>query len=111
MWENYLAKKKCKEKYGMICLEGIEKEFKKERGQTVSYTHLDVYKRQLLKSGKGFLLKKDNENLMLREEMREIIKNPAFVEQMGDAIEYRMTDYYRRRYKEKCNIDEPKIMV
>ncbi len=65
----------------------------------------------LLKSGKGFLLKKDNENLMLREEMREIIKNPAFVEQMGDAIEYRMTDYYRRRYKEKCNIDEPKIMV
>ncbi len=65
----------------------------------------------LLKSGKGFLLKKDNENLMLREEMREIIKNPAFAEQMGDAIEYRMTDYYRRRYKEKYNIDEPKIMV
>ena len=65
----------------------------------------------LLKSGKGFLLKKDSENLMLREEMREIIKNPAFAEQMGDAIEYRMTDYYRRRYKEKYNIDEPKIMV
>ena len=65
----------------------------------------------LLKSGKGFLLKKDNENLMLREEMREIIKNPAFVEQMGDAIEYRMTDYYRRRYREKCDIDESKIMV
>lgn len=58
----------------------------------------------------GFLLKKDNENLMLREGMRVIIKNPAFVEQMGDAIEYRMTDYYRRRYKEKCNIDEPKIL-
>lgn len=65
----------------------------------------------LLKSGKGFLLKKDNENLMLREEMREVIKSPAFAEQMGDAIEYRMMDYYRRRYKEKCNIDEPKIMV
>ena len=58
----------------------------------------------------GFLLKKDNENLMLREGMRVIIKNPAFVEQMGDAIEYRMTDYYRRRYKEKCNIDESKIL-
>ena len=57
------------------------------------------------------MLKKDNENLMLREEMREIIKNPAFVEQMGDAIEYRMTDYYRRRYREKCDIDESKIMV
>ena len=56
------------------------------------------------------MLKKDNETLKLREGMRVIIKNPAFVEQMGDAIEYRMTDYYRRRYKEKCNIDEPKIL-
>lgn len=65
----------------------------------------------LLKSGKGFLLKKDSETLMLREEMREVIKNPAFAEQMGDVIEYRMTDYYRRRYREKCDIDKPKIMV
>ena len=81
--------------YGEYCQISDQEHLKKIWSMPIHY---------LLKSGKGFLLKKDSETLKLREEMREIIKNPAFVEQMGDAIEYRMTDYYRRRYKENNKV-------
>lgn len=55
----------------------------------------------LVKSGKGFFVKKEDSELALRDEMKEIIKNPVLVEQMKDVIEYRAMDYYRRRYKEQ----------
>ena len=55
----------------------------------------------LVKSGKGFFVKKEDSALALRDEMKEIIKNPVLVEQMKDVIEYRAMDYYRRRYKEQ----------
>lgn len=55
----------------------------------------------LVKSGKGFFVKKEDSVLALRDEMKEIIKNPVLAEQMKDVIEYRAMDYYQRRYKEQ----------
>ena len=55
----------------------------------------------LLKSGKGFFVKKEGSALALRDEMKGIIKNPVLAEQMKDVIEYRTMDYYQRRYKEQ----------
>ena len=55
----------------------------------------------LVKSGKGFFLKREDSALALRGEMKEIIKNPVLAEQMKDVIEYRAMDYYQRRYKEQ----------
>ena len=55
----------------------------------------------LVKSGKGFFLKREDSALALRDEMKEIIKNPVLAQQMKDVIEYRAMDYYQRRYKEQ----------
>ena len=52
----------------------------------------------LVKSGKGFFLKREDSALVLRDEMKEIIKNSVLAEQMKDVIEYRVMDYYRKRY-------------
>lgn len=53
----------------------------------------------LLESGKGFFVKKEGSALTLREELTDVIGNPVFVEQMKDVIEYRVMDYYQRRYR------------
>ena len=55
----------------------------------------------LVKSGKGFFLKREDSALVLRDQMKEIIKNPVLAQQMKDVIEYRAMDYYQRRYKEQ----------
>ena len=55
----------------------------------------------LVKSGEGFFVKKEDSTLALRDEMKEIIKNSVLAEQMKDVIEYRVMDYYQRRYKEQ----------
>ena len=55
----------------------------------------------LLESGKGFFVKKEGAALALKDEMQEVIDNPVFMKQMKDVVEYRVMDYYRRRYKEK----------
>ena len=55
----------------------------------------------LLESGKGFFVKKEGAALALKDEMQEVIDNPVFIKQMKDVVEYRVMDYYRRRYKEK----------
>lgn len=39
--------------------------------------------------------------LALRDDLQEIIADPAFVEHMKDAIEYPTMDYYQRRYREQ----------
>lgn len=54
----------------------------------------------LQESGKGFFVKRDGCALALREELRDVITNPVFAEQMKDVIEYRAMDYYQRRYRE-----------
>ena len=58
----------------------------------------------LVESGKGFFVKKEDSVLALRDEMKEIIKNPVLAEQMKDVIKYRVMDYYQRRYKEQMII-------
>lgn len=52
----------------------------------------------LQESGKGFFVKKDGVSLALREDLRPIRKDPVLAEQMKDVIDYRVMDYYRRRY-------------
>lgn len=67
--------------------------------------HLGNIKRNpvrfLLASGKGFFVEREGFVLGLREEMRGIVGTKAFGEHMRDIIEYRVVEYYRRRYKEK----------
>ncbi len=53
----------------------------------------------LLQSGKGFFIQKDGAALALREELAETAQNPAFAEQVKDVVEYRVMDYYKRRYQ------------
>ena len=55
----------------------------------------------LQESGKGFFVKREGYALALREELEGIIRNPAFTEQVKDVIEYRVMDYYYRRYNEQ----------
>ena len=52
-------------------------------------------------SGKGFFIEKEGYVIALREELRPIVHKEAFKEQMKDIIEYRVMEYYRRRYLEK----------
>ena len=53
----------------------------------------------LMESGKGFFVKKEGSALALREELQDVICDPVFAEQMKDVIEYRVMDYYQRRYR------------
>lgn len=55
----------------------------------------------LMESGKGFFVKKEGMILALNEQLGEVVKQVAFEEQMGDIIDYRTMDYYRRRYESK----------
>ena len=57
----------------------------------------------LLESGKGFFVKNDDVILGLREELHPLIDNPVMIQQMKDVIDYRIMDYYQRRYIEKQN--------
>lgn len=49
-------------------------------------------------SGKGFFVEKEGFALALNENLKEIIKNKVFVDNMRDVLEYRTIEYYRRRY-------------
>lgn len=53
----------------------------------------------LQESGKGFFIKNDGCVLALRDELKDVVGNPVFVEQMKDVIDYRTMDYYQRRYR------------
>lgn len=54
----------------------------------------------LMESGKGFFVKKEGMVLTLNGQLREVVKEAGFAEQVKDIIEYRTMDYYRKRYKE-----------
>lgn len=49
-------------------------------------------------SGKGFFVEKEGFALALNENLKEVIKNKVFVDNMRDVLEYRTIEYYRRRY-------------
>ena len=53
----------------------------------------------LQESGKGFFVTKDGFALTLRDELKSVIGKKSFAKHMGDVIEYRAMDYYRRRYR------------
>lgn len=53
----------------------------------------------LMESGKGFFVEREGYVLGLREELRNIMGLKSMAEQMWDVIEYRMMEYYRRRYE------------
>lgn len=55
----------------------------------------------LKSSGEGFFVDKDAYVLALKDDLAEVVHAEAFVEQMGDIIEYRTMEYYRRRYAEQ----------
>ena len=52
-------------------------------------------------SGKGFFLEKDGYAIAIREDVRPFIENDAFIKHMGDILEYRTMEYYRRRYENR----------
>ena len=54
----------------------------------------------LQESGKGFFVKRDGFAISLKSELERYIGNPTFVEQVKDIVEYRVMDYYQRRYRE-----------
>lgn len=58
----------------------------------------------LQESGKGFFIKKEGCVMALREELKDMVGNPVFVEQMKDVIDYRTMDYYQRRYRDENGI-------
>lgn len=42
--------------------------------------------------------------LALRDELKDVVGNPVFVEQMKEVIDYRTMDYYQRRYRDENGI-------
>ena len=52
-------------------------------------------------SGKGFFIEKDGFALAIRDDLKDIVKNDAFIKHMHDILEYRTMEYYRRRYLER----------
>lgn len=65
----------------------------------------------LLESGKGLFIQKDGCALALRNNMQEVIGNEAFVRHMKDAVEYRVMDYYRRRYILNSGVNNQKLSM
>lgn len=58
----------------------------------------------LQESGKGFFIKKEECVLALRDDLKDVVGNPVFVEQMKDVIDYRTMDYYQQRYRDENGI-------
>lgn len=52
-------------------------------------------------SGKGFFVEKEGYAIAIRDDLKDIIKNKAFISHMKDILEYRTMEYYRRRYTGK----------
>ena len=57
----------------------------------------------LIKSGDGFFCKKEGYAIALNDDLKDVVKKDAFAEQMKDVVEYRVLDYYQRRYDRKRN--------
>ena len=45
-------------------------------------------------------MKRDGFAISLRSDLEKYVKKQAFVEQVKDIVEYRVIDYYQRRYRE-----------
>ena len=60
----------------------------------------------LLKSGVGFFTQKENGVLSLSDELCTFIDSNVFKYHMKDAIDYRIMDYYQRRYRNNISDNE-----
>ena len=54
----------------------------------------------LQESGKGFFVKREGSALALSEELREIVRDEAFIRHFKDVVDLRVMDYYKIRYAE-----------
>ena len=52
---------------------------------------------------KGFFVQKPGCALALKDGLEEVIREPAFIRQFKDILDYRTMDYYRRRYEKQNN--------
>ncbi len=57
--------------------------------------------RFLKESGRGFFTDREGYALALRDELREVVQMDGFRHHMGDILEYRTMEYYRRRYRDQ----------
>lgn len=57
----------------------------------------------LIKSGDGFFCEKEGYAIALKDGLKDVVKTAAFAEQMKDVVEYRVLDYYQRRYDNRKN--------
>ena len=57
----------------------------------------------LKESGFGYFIDKEGYAIALNENLADLIKNPAFVQEYCDIIKYRTMEYYHSRYKAKEN--------
>lgn len=55
----------------------------------------------LLESGKGFFVSREGSALALCDELKDIVGNESFGAHFKDAINYRIMDYYKRRYEKE----------
>lgn len=82
----------------------LESEITYEKYQSISDKNhikkiLTMPVKYLQESGKGFFIKKEGVALALNKKLGGVVDNPVFVEQVRDAINYRVMDYYQRRYR------------
>ena len=59
-------------------------------------------------SKSGFFVNKEGFMLALRDDLKDVIDEPAFVDHMKDIIDYRTMNYYRRRYEEGHKLEKEK---
>ena len=57
-------------------------------------------------SKSGFFVNKEGFMLALRDDLKDVIDEPAFVDHMKDIIDYRTMNYYRRRYEEGHKLEK-----
>lgn len=53
----------------------------------------------LKESGSGFFVDREGFVLALRDDLKDVVTEPAFVQHMKDIIDYRTMNYYRQRYE------------
>ena len=58
----------------------------------------------LQESGKGFFVSREGAALALCDELKDIVSDDSFVVHFKDVIDYRIMDYYKRRYEKEIMV-------
>ena len=83
----------------------LDKDITYEKFKTISDSeHIRKIKQMpvhfLMESGKGFFIQREDAVISLKDEMKDVVRLPGFVEEMKDIIDFRAMNYYQRRYNE-----------